>query len=272
MNRNRFIAIILSIFLIAGCQIFTPIPEPATHSFVLVSDVDDTVKITNVLHSNEKVKNALASELVFAGMPKLYRYILGENSPDGRLRFLSGSPFILEYNVTELLNHAHFPAYKLTLRCMTELNSSALDYKKKRLQEMYGESGDNFILVGDDTESDPAVYNDFSVSKPNRVLAIYIHKIEGKEGKKLPVGSVFFVTAYDIAMHEFKAHRLSEEQAADVGNAVLDSEDATFLPGFQWCSKDPKEYEQIAGLSETLMQLKKKIEDRIITLCSSRRG
>jgi hypothetical protein len=75
------------------------------------------------------------------------------------------------------------------------------------------------------------------------------------------------MTAYDIAMREFVVGRLSEKHAADVGNAVFNSKDSTFLPDFQQC---PKEYEQIAGLSEALVQLKKQIDGRMTALCSSR--
>lgn len=257
MNRKMFIAtIILSMFLIAGLA-------RAADSFILVSDLDYTVKITNVLDHDEAIKNALTSELVFAGMPELYRYLLGNNYPAGRLQFLTGSPFVLEHKVRELLN-IHFPAYGLTPRGPKELPSKALEFKTKYMAKLYGKSGDNFLLVGDDTESDPDVYKAFAVPRPNQVIAIYIHRITGRE---LPPNSVAFVTAYDIAMHEFLAGRLSEKQTADVGEAVFKSEDAAFLPGFQQC---PKKYEQIAGLSENLIQLKKKIEDRITTICSSR--
>jgi hypothetical protein len=262
MNRNILIAsIILSACLIAGSA-------RAADSFVLVSDVDDTVKITYVLDSDNVACNAMTSKLIFAGMPDLYRFLLGENSSARRLMFLSGSPFIFNDKVRELLNNAHFPSYSLTLRGWNELLDRSFDYKTKHLKELYSASeGNNFILIGDDTEKDPEVYANFSAtSKMNKVLAIYIHRITGR---KLPPGSVGFVTAYDIAVHEFLAGRLTEKQAADVGDAVLKSEPvATFLPNFQECP--PKEYEQIAGLPPTLVQIKKQIEDRITTLCSSR--
>jgi phosphatidate phosphatase APP1 len=258
MKRNMLIAaIVLSMCLIA-C------PARAADSFILVSDLDDTVKITNVLDHDEAIKNALASELVFAGMPELYRYLLGKNYPAGRLQFLTGSPFALKHKVRELLN-IHFPAYRLTLREPKELPSKALEFKTKHMAKLYGKSGDNFLLIGDDTESDPDVYKAFAVPRPNQVLAIYIHRITGR---KLPPESVAFVTAYDIAMHEFLAGRLSEKQTADVGEAVFKSEDAAFLPNFQECP--PKDYEQISGLPPTLAQLKKQIEDRITTICASR--
>jgi Uncharacterized conserved protein len=260
MNRNILIAtIILSACLIAGSA-------RAADSFVIVSDVDDTVRITNVLDSDNVACNAMTSKLVFAGMPELYSYLLGENSPTGRLMFLSGAPFTFSFNVRKLLNDAHFPAYTLTLYGVTDLFSSHSEYKTKHMKELYGGAeGYNFILIGDDTEKDSEVYANFSATlKINKVLAIYIHRIKGHN---LPTGSVTFVTAYDIAMHEFLAGRLSEKQAADVGEAVFKSEDVNFLPDFQKC---PEKYEQIAGLPPTLVQFKKQIENRITTLCSSR--
>jgi hypothetical protein len=261
VKRNILIAaLILSFILIAGTA-------QADDAFILVSDLDDTVKITHVHNRDNMTCNAIASKLVFAGMPQLYLFLLGENYPAGRLMFLSGTPSFLSHKVRELLNDAHFPGYSLTLRGFMEFfNSPVSDFKKKKMEELYGASrGDNFILIGDDTEKDPEVYADFSANKnQNKVLAIYIHRITGRD---LPQGSITFVTAYDIAMHEFKAGRLSEKQVAEVGDAVLKSDDVNFMPDFQCCSKD---YEQIPGLPDNLAQLKKQIEDRMTTLCSKR--
>lgn len=280
MNRNRLIAAILSMPLIVGCQIFTPIPESATrvqefkvytsadsvkavNSFVLVSDLDDTVKITNVPNKEEMYNKGWYSKLVFAGMPELYQYLLGQNSPAERLMFLSGSPSILCHMVRNLLDEKKFPAYTLTLRSGNEFFAmSPFKFKNKRLEELYSESKDNFILVGDDTESDPEAYEAFSALKREQVRAIYIHKITGR---KLPAGSFSFVTAYDIAMHEFKAHRLSEKQAAAVGKAVKDSGEDTLLPDFQCC---PTKYEDTSGLPKTLVNLKTEIERKINSICA----
>jgi hypothetical protein len=177
---------------------------------------------------------------------------------------MSGSPGILRHKVSELLHHKDFPAYQLTLRGWTELFTSPFGYKTKHMQEIYGASMDKFILIGDDTEADPEIYAAFSAPRGNQVRAIYVHRITGRA---LPAGSIVFVTAYDIAMREFVAGRLSEEQAAVVGNAVFAAEDRDFLPCFQACPKEP---EQIAGLSEPLAQLAEKIEGRMTALCSSR--
>jgi hypothetical protein len=256
---NSLIAsIILSICLTAGTA-------RAADSFILVSDLDDTVKITDVPHVDNMHCNVVASKLVFAGMPELYKYLLGENYPAGRLMFLSGSPVIFNNKIQELLDDAQFPRYSLTLRSIKEYFSThTADFKKQKMALLYGASkNEKFMLIGDDTEKDPEVYADFAVNR-NDVLAIYIHRITGRN---LPQGSISFVTAYDIALQEFKARRLNEKQAVGVGDAVLKSDDNVFLPDFQQC---PKMYEPVPGLTDNLAGLKKQIEDRITATCSGR--
>lgn len=236
----------------------------ADNPFIIISDVDDTVKITNVLHFHKMVKNAVASESVFAGMPELYQQLLGNNSPAERLWFLSGSPRIMNHKVKEMLKDTHFPDHELNLRTGKQIFKDIFKYKTKEMKKRYGTSKANFILIGDDTEKDPETYTTFSAPRPKQVLAIYIPRITERA---LPSGSTSFVTAYDIAMHEYVSGRLNEAQAVVVGKAVLDAKDQNFLPGFQDCPKEPV---QITGLSKTLAKLKGKIDDRMKGMCSRR--
>lgn len=255
------IFILISSFIAAGAQ--------AADSFIIVSDLDDTVKVTHVCSRNNMTFNAMASKLAFSGMPVLYHSLLGESHHTVRLMFLSGSPSFLRDKVIEFLEHSHFPSYTLTLRGLREfIKAPVSDYKKKKMKELYGGLKDkSFILIGDDTENDPEVYADFStrMKKRNKILAIYIRRITGRD---LPKGSIGFVTAYDIALREFKAGRLSEIKTAEVGNIVLNEKiDEAFLPDFQQC---PKVYEPVPGLPENLSRLKKQIEDRMTTQCLNR--
>ncbi len=264
MNRN--IVFIAALFLIIS--LFAT-PAHAAESFIIVSDLDDTVKVTHVCSRDNMTFNAVAGKLAFAGMPALYQSLLGDNHHAGRLMFLSGSPSFLDDKVHDFLKLARFPQYSLILRGVREfIKAPVSDYKKKKLKELYGGSkGKSFILVGDDTENDPEVYADFSsgIKKQSRVLAIYIRRITGRE---LPKGSTGFVTAYDIALREFRAGRLSEKQAADVGNIVLaENNIEAFLPDFQQC---PKAYEPVPGLPDNLAGLKKQIDDRMTALCLNR--
>ena len=242
-------------------------PANATEPFILISDIDDTVKITNVLDRDDAVKNAVAGEQVFAGMAELYKYMLGPDSTSNRLIFMSGSPKVLAHKVRELLNDSGFPTHRTVLRDRRETFRSASEYKTKHIQRMYATSQAQFMLIGDDTESDPEVYAAFAVSKrPDQVLAIYIHRVTGRQ---LPSGTISFVTAYDIAVHEYQAGRLSEDQAASVGAVVLASRDRNFLPRFQEC---PNESVGDSPLPNSLADLKLRINNRLAELCERRKA
>lgn len=255
------------------------VPRDARASqFIIISDVDDTVKVSNVLDRDQAVRNA-RGKLVFAGMPELYTRMLGADSPGRRLRFISAG--YLSNAVDDFLVNSHFPAYRLTLhefstlKDLRQLSSSIFHFKTDQLKRLYGQSQDRFILVGDDTQSDPNVYAEFTASKKKgQVLAIYIHSIKGgglpaacMAGRVLPAGCVPFVTAYDIALHEFLAGRLTESEAIAVGEVVFNSDERSFLPGFQHC---PNEFTNILSQPPSLAALEAKIHARLRTVCENR--
>jgi hypothetical protein len=230
----------------------------------LVSDVDDTVKVTNVPHFFAKVKNGLTGKLVFAGMPELYNELRGK---DGPLEFVSGAPAFLRKKVTKRLDNADFSPYQLMLK---ERPAEVGRFKLECLKSMYSgpdDAGAGFILIGDDTEKDPEVYKGFRDFKEDRaVLAVYIHRITGRAFDH-DEKTKEFVTAYDIAMYEKMKGRLDEDQAAAVGEAVFKAPASVFFPDFQSCPKEPL---SIPGLSERLGELKTSIEKRIQCICSHR--
>ena len=228
----------------------------AADTFVIVSDVDDTVKVTDVLHSARALPNAIGSKLVFAGMPELYAQLLGPGSDRERLRFISGSSTIPDRQLTEVL--LAFPAYNLTLRGLKASDSSVRYYESERMKALYGTSSKMFILIGDDTEFDPEVYTNFAAAMPGQVRAIYIRRITGRQ---LPTGCIPFVTAYDIALEERLAGHFSEAQAAAVGRAVLASPDSTLLPRFQTCPS--------ASIPDRNDPLKNQIQKRLSHLCAA---
>lgn len=289
--RNLISALCLAVAL-QGCAASSHLincPQTAADSFILVSDVDDTVKVTNVPSFFAKVKNGLSSRLVFAGMPELYQGLLGEEEVSGRLEFVSGAPTFLRNKVTRVLTDAGFPCYQLALRAKP-LKTSTERFKSGYLAGTHGMSARQFILIGDDTEKDPEVYEEFR--KGRNVSAVYIHRITGRAFAYKEKCMTAVMTAYDIALHEYRADpdRLTLDEAADVGEAVLTSPDSTFFPIFQKCpdesaqtlavlasptalqdSQCPGQSAQAVALPERLETLNRLIEQRIRALCLNRR-
>ncbi|PYQ29662.1 MAG: hypothetical protein DMF56_11925 [Acidobacteria bacterium] len=254
INRSVFVSVTFTLLFVSSVA-------TAADTFVIVSDVDDTVKITGVRHAARALISALHSELVFAGMPELYAQMLGPGSDGERLRFISGSSRLLDHKITEALSDSKFPAYSLSLRSIWQSLSSVRRYKTERLSALYATSQAKFILIGDDTEADPEVYADFVVAKPGQVRAIYIRRVTGRQ---LPKGSIPFVTAYEIAVNERQEGRLSEDQVVAVGNAVLASLDRTLLPAFQVC---PGKFNSAVEHQDSLQE---QIQQRLSKLCTDR--
>ncbi len=260
--KKLLLALCLAAFL-QGCAGATRCPSRPGEAgaLILVSDVDDTVKATNVERFFASARNAWSGRFMFAGMNELYRGLLGEA---GSLEFVSNAPTLLQKRVARHLDAAGFPGYRLTLRG----NVTNGRFKQECLQAMHGASTSRFLLIGDDTEHDPEVYEEFRQGRD--VAAVYIHRITGRAfgyGKR---GMTLFTTAYDIALHEHRADpdRLTLEEAEAVGEAVLTAPDAAFFPAFQRCPDGPV---QSLDLPERLARLQALIGKRIGNLCTQRR-
>jgi len=153
------------------------------------------------------------------------------------------------------------------LRRHNEWLDHAFEYKTARLNALYGSSDARFLMIGDDTEADAAVYLQFSKWPDD---PIYIRRVSGKTLPEacVPPRCTMFVTAYDIALHEFRRGRLDESQAATVGIDVLTANDRSLLPHFQQC---PAQFEPVADLPGSLTTIKAYLDRRITRLCAGPR-
>lgn len=145
---------------------------------LIVSDVDDTVKVTDVLNKRNMVYNALFSKAEFSGMSELYREM---NLTDTTFFYVSGSPKLLEEKVGDFLEFNKFPQ-KANLILKQGVKTHTYDYKVEAITNLIKKMNpDKIILIGDDTEYDPEVYETISKIFPSRVESIYIRAIRDRE-------------------------------------------------------------------------------------------
>jgi hypothetical protein len=239
----------------------------AGRPFVLVTDVDDTIKITHVNKPISSAYNALLRTKAFAGMNVLYGALLEGfapgTSPVQNLYALSGTPPFLRDRVERFLNKNRFPKYDLQLKPL--FGPSTLKFKAGALEKLATRTGEPFLLVGDDTEQDPEAYAKFQKQHPERVMKIYIHRIRGRE---VPAGSATWYTAYDIATGEALAGRLRLAEAIAVGRAVLHAKkDNRIIPGFAAC---PKADESAPIPEPTLEKYRALVAARVQAICERR--
>jgi hypothetical protein len=159
----------------------------AGQRIAIVSDLDDTIKTTEVANPLKAIFHSVARTDGFAGMPELY------NAEAAPLFVITGSPRILKFRVKAFLKKNDYHASRIYVR-------------------------------------------NWFTRHPERVAAIYIHRITGKE---LPDGEKSFVTAIDLAQEEFEAGRLDESSAIRVGDAILRAHKAErVLAHYARCPQD----------------------------------
>jgi phosphatidate phosphatase APP1 len=211
-----------------------PLASHATspaRDFRIVSDYDDTLKVANVSGPKwDVVRRSLLSESFYAGMSTLFAVWAEATSlPASPLHILSASPRQLSRRIRSDLREKGFPSSELTLRDWSrEKDTRAFKLGALRRHLAHDQA---LLLIGDDTQHDSEVYATFA--KQKRVLATYIRRVTGAP---IARGQMSFVTAYDIAAHEYSSGRLQTWEALEVASAVLRSSSKHLKPQFVRCT------------------------------------
>lgn len=195
---------------LAGTLFF--ISSQALHARVIISDLDDTLKITDV-QNVKAIWNAIVEQTVFTGMPELLTELKSAES-NSELTVVSGSPKILKLLVEDLLY-----LHKVDYDDVILLGSGSK--KPQVLNDIAKATEQSLILVGDDQENDPKFYTDLKRQFPNQVAAIYIHRLNNSSNKPLPQGVIPYFTAYEVALHEAAQGRLSLQALERVRLATM---------------------------------------------------
>lgn len=246
------------IVLILSLSFYTPV-----FGLALVTDLDDTVKITNVENKPRAAWNALFSTKAFVAMPQLIRKI--ENYTSGTY-IVSASPNLLDQRIRKFLEVNDLNPIQVYTRKLSQLGQKE-KYKYESLKEIIEQSGEELILVGDNIELDARVYQRIQTDFPDKVKTIYIHKVS--ESKSIPAGITTFFTAFDIAIAEMKAKRMSLLGAIDVARVILLKRDLKELfPSFKYCPTSKSEFE--TDIPFGLKLVADQVFNKIIKYCENR--
>lgn len=155
----------------------------------IISDIDDTILISGVttpvtLLANTFLKSP-QERLAVPGMATLYRQLLQRNpQPEWTpVIYLSASPRQLHTNIETFLREQQFPDGVLITKKVTDDASSEpwLDqfaYKTAKIEDIFARLPHvKFILVGDDGERDPEIYDAIRRRHPQRVADVFIRRV-----------------------------------------------------------------------------------------------
>jgi phosphatidate phosphatase APP1 len=157
----------------------------------VISDIDDTVKITNVADRRELLRNTLLREFAAVpGMADIYR----RWHDDGTVfHYVSASPWQLSRCLCGFLDEAGLPAGSMHLKLFRLKDSTPLGRlpsrkrsKRRVIEKIMDDFPDRrFLLVGDSGERDPEVYANVARRRGPQVAGIAIRLVESRiSGRK----------------------------------------------------------------------------------------
>lgn len=153
--------------------------------FGIISDVDDTCLVTALPRPMIAAWNSFVLEetarKVVPGMPAMYRSLLA-GQPGAPIFYLSTGAWNTQPILTRFLRRHGFPSGPALLTDWGPTNDSVFRsgqaHKRASLRRLTAEFPDiQWLLVGDDGQHDPVIYEDFAVEHPDNVAAIAIRQL-----------------------------------------------------------------------------------------------
>jgi len=152
----------------------------------VISDVDDTIKISNVLDKKALIKNTFVEPYrITDGFPDYYKMLQQEGA---YFHYVSASPWQLYPSLKPFMDK-HYPQGTISLRDFRLKDSSliaflqsSVEYKTKQIKKIIGRYPKHtFILIGDSGEHDPEVYAEIYKQFPNNIKLIQIRAVAGSD-------------------------------------------------------------------------------------------
>ena len=152
----------------------------------VVSDIDDTIKISQVRNRGALLRNTFARPFQpVAGMAEVYR--AWEQAAQARFHYVTASPWQLYQPLAAFVSSNGFPGgtfhmkdFRLKDRSVLELFSGPEAYKRRTIDPLLRSFPlRKFVLVGDSGEKDPEIYGRLARAHPAQVRRILIHDVTG---------------------------------------------------------------------------------------------
>jgi phosphatidate phosphatase APP1 len=153
----------------------------------VVSDIDDTIKISEVHSQAALLRNTFLREFeAVPGMAELYRRLAARGAA---FHYVSASPWQLYAHLQPFLEGQGFPAgtyhlqpFRWTDETVFEMVRSPLHNKLARIRiilDRYPRR--RFVLIGDSAQEDPEIYATLARERPGQIARILIRNVTNEE-------------------------------------------------------------------------------------------
>ena len=151
----------------------------------VISDIDDTVKISNVASHKALMANTFMKE--FEAVPGMAAAYQAWMKGGASFHYVSASPWQLYPPFAEFFAKEGLPAGTFHLKLFRVKDSSFLNLFEDPLEYKPGVIEPilkafphrRFVLVGDSGEKDPEIYGQLARSYPDQILRIFIRDVTG---------------------------------------------------------------------------------------------
>lgn len=152
----------------------------------VVSDVDDTIKHSNITVRRELLANTFLRRFhAVPGMADLYR---AWEARGAAFHYVSNSPWQLTSLISQFVEECGFPAGSVHLRPfrvrkggLRNFLKNGEDRKRETLRFLLDDfPGRRFVLVGDTSERDPEIYGDLARTRGEQITGILVRNVTGE--------------------------------------------------------------------------------------------
>jgi hypothetical protein len=163
----------------------------------VVSDIDDTIKISAVRNRGELLANTFLRPFrPVPGMARLFRTLADSGTS---FHYVSASPWLLLPLLSEFRVEAGFPEgsfhlkqVRLTDATILNLFGEQEEYKRSAIEPILTDFPDRrFVLIGDSGEQDPKIFGRLAREHPGQVVAIFIRNVTNETAESLRFQQAF---------------------------------------------------------------------------------
>ena len=190
--------------------------------YTFISDIDDTIKITGVTSTIDKLMNTFSGDFkAVQGMAEIYRF--WQQKYQATFAYLTASPDQLYPFLREFLERENFPMGSFHMRHFTWFDKNFLSFffstnyiaSKMNTIEMFlkNTSHRKLILLGDSFQKDPNIYANITMKYSDRIEKIFIRKYANDTNAQVQLEQIFqniprnkwstFETGYDLPREIF---------------------------------------------------------------------
>lgn len=191
----------------------------AQDGVIVVTDMDDTIKDTNVNNHAEARANTLQRPFrPVAGMPDLYRAWAEADPSHVHFHVVSAGPWHLHEPLRRFTQEAGFPAFTWDMRSVDTTEPATLiketvkadpqrlfDFKVRAIRALMTRFPKrHVVLVGDSGERDPETYATILAEFADRVDAVFIRNVTGQSKDAPRYTALFPSLAAAARLHVFE--------------------------------------------------------------------